>query len=189
MTYFSRFPYMAYDITNSGNYKLLPDILRSVKTRTAVKEGRYLFDSYDVKNGETPESIAYKLYGDTTLHWVVLLVNDITDRYHQWPMSYIQFSKYVTEKYVNADGTSNVSGVHHYEVAQSSGDTDTKIEVYSNSALYTGDTDFYASATAITNYEYEESLQDEKRKIRLLDPSFIDQFVTEFKSLIKETII
>ena len=98
-------------------------------------------------------------------------------------MSYIQFSKYVTEKY------DNVNGVHHYEVAQSSGDTDTKIEVYSNSALYTGDTDFYESATAITNYEYEESLQDEKRKIRLLDPRYVDQFVDEYKNLMRESIL
>ena len=61
--------------------------------------------------------------------------------------------------------------------------------MYQNSALYTGDSDFYASASIVTNFEYEENEQDDKRKIRLLDPSYIDQFVTEFKSLIKETII
>ena len=104
-------------------------------------------------------------------------------------MSTPQFLAFVNEKYVNADGTSNVDGVHHYEIAQDSGDTDTKIEVYNNSALYTGDSDFYASASTVTNFEYEENEQDKKRKIRLLDPSFIDQFVTEFKSLMKETII
>ena len=55
--------------------------LRSkVKTNT-------LYDTYDVKNGETPESIAFKLYGDSELHWIIMLVNDITDRYHQWSMS------------------------------------------------------------------------------------------------------
>ena len=181
--YFNSMPKIIYDSYGSGDFKVVTNLLRRVALRAKVRTNTLIYDTYDVKNGETPESIAYKLYGDTTLHWVVLLVNDITDRYHQWPMSYIQFSKYVTEKY------DNVNGVHHYEVAQSSGDTDTKIEVYSNSALYTGDTDFYESATAITNYEYEESLQDKKRKIRLLDPSFIDQFVTEFKSLMKETII
>ena len=187
--YFQSIPKIIYDSYGDYNFKVVTNLLRRVALRAKVRTNTLIYDTYDVKNGETPESIAYKLYGDTTLHWVVLLVNDITDRYHQWPMSYIQFSKYVTEKYVNADGTSNESGVHHYEVAQSSGDTDTKIEVYSNSALYTGDSDFYASASTVTNFEYEENEQDKKRKIRLLDPSFIDQFVTEFKSLIKETII
>ena len=101
-------------------------------------------------------------------------------------MNYSQFLQYINDKYVNADGTSNVDGVHHYEIAQSSGDTAKKIEVYNNSALYTGDTDFYASATTITNREYEESLQDERRKIRLLDPKFVEDFVEEYITLMNE---
>ena len=133
--------------------------------------------------------IAHKYYGDATYHWVIILVNNITDRYHQWPLSYIQFNKYVSEKYVNEDGSSNVNGVHHYEIAQSSGDTKTKIEVYNNSALYTGDSDFYASASIVTNFEYEENEQDKKRKIRLLDPRYVEQFVSEFKNLMMESIL
>ena len=104
-------------------------------------------------------------------------------------MNYSQFNEYINDKYVNDNGTSNVDGVHHYEVAQSSGDTTTTIEVYNNSALYTGDTDFYASATTITNREYEENLQNERRKIRLLDPQYIQQFVEEYEELMKESII
>ena len=73
-----------------------------------------------------------------------------------------QFNTYVNEKYDNPDG------VHHYEISQSSGDTSTKIEVYANEALYTGDTDFYSNATIVTNREYEEQQQDNKRRIKLL---------------------
>ena len=187
--YFDNFPVILYDSVGQGKYKDVTNLLRLVAMRSKVKSNTLMFDTYDVKEGETPEMIADKLYGDPELHWVILLVNDITDRYHQWPMSTPQFLAFVNDKYVNADGTSNVDGVHHYEIAQDSGDTDTKIEVYNNSALYTGDSDFYASASTVTNFEYEENEQDKKRKIRLLDPSFIDQFVTEFKSLMKETII
>ena len=50
---------------------------------------------------ESPEMIADKLYDDPQLHWVILLVNDITDRYHQWPMSTPQFQAYVKDKYTN----------------------------------------------------------------------------------------
>ncbi len=142
-----------------------------------------LFDTYDVKEGESPESIADKLYGDSELHWVIMLINNITDRYHQWPLSSGQFLDYINDKYDNVDA------VHHYEIAQSSGDTKTKIEVYKNSALYTGDTDFYASASIVTNFEYEENEQDEKRKIRLLDPIYVEQFITEYENLMKESIL
>ena len=187
--YFANFPLIVYDSVGNGDFKIVTNLLKRVAVRTKVRTNTLLYDTYDVKEGETPEMIADKLYNDPQLHWIVLLLNDITDRYHQWPMSTPQFLAFINDKYVNADGTSNVDGVHHYEIAQDSGDTKTKIEVYKNSALYTGDSDFYASASIVTNFEYEENEQDDKRKIRLLDPSYIDQFVTEFKSLIKETII
>ena len=181
--YFSKIPHILYDSKGQGDYKDVTNILRRVAMRSKIKQNTLIYDTYDVKEGETPEMIADRLYNDPELHWVILIVNDITDRYHQWPLSTPQFLAFINDKYDNVDG------VHHYEIPQSSGDTKTKIEVYQNSALYTGDSDFYASASIVTNFEYEENQQDEKRKIRLLDPSYIDQFVTEFKALMKESII
>ena len=181
--YFDNFPTIPYDSELTGEFKDVKNLLRRVGIRTKVKVNAMLFDTYDVKNGETPESIAFKLYGDSELHWVILLLNDITDRFHGWPMSEAQFLKFVNDKYDNVDA------IHHYEISQSSGNTKTKIEVYANEALYTGDTDFYSSATIITNREYEEQQQDKKRRIKLLDPSFVDQFVQEFELLIGETPI
>ena len=141
--YFDKnFPVIIYDSVGNGEFKDVTNLLRRVALRAKVKTNTLFFDSYDIKEGESPESIADKLYGDPELHWVIMIVNNITDRYHQWPMNYSQFLQYINDKYVNADGTSNVDGVHHYEIAQSSGDTAKKIEVYNNSALYTGDTDF-----------------------------------------------
>ena len=181
--YFDTFPKILYDSKGNGQVKILTNLLKRVAIRTKVKNNTSLFDTYTVQNGDTPESIADKLYDDPELHWVVLMVNDITDRYHQWPMSEQQINTYMSEKY------DNPYAVHHYEISQSSGDTSTKIEVYNNSALYTGDTDFYSDASIITNREYEEREQDKKRQIRLLDPSFIDQFVEEFKLLMKESVL
>ena len=158
------------------------NLLRRVAVRSKVKTNSSLFDTYDVKNGETPEIIADKLYDDPKLHWIIMLLNNVTDRYHDWPMSEQQFNTYLNEKYSNPDG------IHHYEISQESGDTTQKIEVY-DPDLISSDTDAYTSATAITNREFEESEQDKKRKIRLLDPVFVDQFVDEFRSLIKESVI
>ena len=187
--YFSTFPSIPYDSTGTGQTKDVKNLLRRVAIRQKVKTNTLFYDTYDVKQGETPESIADKLYDDSELHWVILLVNDVTDRYHQWTMSAAQFEQFINEKYLDSDGNPNPSGIHHYEIAQSSGDTTKKIEVYANSALYTGDTDFYATATPITNLEYEEDRQDQLRQIRLLDPKFVPQFVEEFENLMKETVI
>ena len=187
--YFSSFPTIPYDSIGNGNFKDVKNLMRRVAVRSKVKTNTMLFDTYDVRGGETPESVAFKLYDDAELHWIVLMVNDITDRYHQWPMTQPQFLQYVNDKYKKADGTSGADDTHHFELAQSSGDTSVKVEVYNNLALYGGDQDFYSNATAVTNYEYEEQLQDERRKIRLLDPRYLDDFVAEFKSLMKEAII
>jgi hypothetical protein len=181
--YFKNFPTIIYDAVGNGEFKDVKNLLRRVAIRAKVKSNTLLYDTYDVKEGETPESIADKLYDDPELHWIVLLVNDITDRYHQWPMNFSQFNEFIADKYDDIDGT------HHYELAQSSGNTDTKIEVYNNSALYTGDDDSYSNATVITNREYEEQQQEIKRKIRLLDPQYVQQFIEEYETLMKESII
>ena len=182
--YFDKnFPVIPYDSVGQGTFKDVTNLLRRVALRTKVKTNALLYDTYDVKEGETPESIAFNIYDNAELHWVIMLVNDITDRYHQWPMRYSQFLQYVNDKY------DDVNAVHHYEIAQTSGDTTTNIEVYSNSALFSGDTDFYGTATAITNLEYEESLQDQRRKIKILDPQFLPQFIKEFESLMGESVI
>jgi len=181
--YFDSMPKILYDSKGNGEVKVVTNLLKRVAVRTKIKTNALILDTYNVKNGETPESIADKLYDDPELHWVVLMVNDITDRYHQWPMYEQQFNTYVSEKYSDPDG------VHHYEISQTSGDTSVKVEVYNNSALFSGDTDFYSSASIITNRQYEEREQDKKRQIKLLDPAFLDQFVEEYKVLMGESVL
>ena len=174
--YFQNFPTIPYDSVGDGELKGVTNLLRRVGIRAKVKANTMLYDTYDVRNGETPESIAFKLYDDAELHWVILLVNDITDRFHDWPMTEAQFLQFIKDKYTNVDA------IHHYEISQESGDTAVKINIG------TSNTD-YPSATAITNYEHEQEVQDAKRKIRLLDPSYVSDFVEEFKSIMKESVI
>lgn len=174
--YFDNFPTIPYDSAGTGEFKDVKNLLRRVGIRAKVKTNALLFDTYDVRNGETPESIAHKLYGNAEYHWIIMLLNDITDRYHDWPMTEAQFLQFIKDKYSNVDGT------HHYEIPQTSGDTSIKIDIGTDNTNY-------PSATLITNYEYEQEQQDTKRKIRLLDPSYIGDFVEEFKSLISESII
>ena len=176
--YFDAFPVIPYDSKGDLNYKDVTNLLRRVGMRAKLKSNTLLYDTYNVKEGETPEIIAHKLYGDAQLHWIILLINDITDRYHQWPMSGGQFLDYLNDKYSNPDA------IHHYETTQTSGDTKVKIEVFNEV-----DEDAYTGLTPITNREYEENEQDKKRQIKLLDPSYVNAFVSEFKLLMEESVI
>ena len=97
--YFEQFPLIPYDSVGDGISKDVTNIFRRVAVRAKVKSNTALFDTYDVRDGETPEMIAHRLYDDATLHWVILLFNEIHDRYHQWPMSTVQFEDYLTDKY------------------------------------------------------------------------------------------
>ena len=174
--YFANFPIIPYDSVGNGNFKLVTNLLKRVAVRSKVKSNILFFDTYDVKEGESPEIIADKLYGDVNLHWVILLLNDITDRYHQWPMNNNQFLTYLNDKYSNVDAT------HHYEISQVSGDTSIKINIGYDNTDHSG-------ATAITNFEYEEALQDELRQIRLLDPIYIHKFGAEYEKLMAESML
>ncbi len=176
MSYFSKFPMMIYDMKNNGNFKLLPDILRRVKQRSAIKSGQFIFDTYDVRNGERPEDIAYKWFGDAELHWVILMTNNVTDRYYDWPMNDTQFEVYLDDKYTNPDG------IHHYEITKDSGNTTGQgPNDYSHLVEVNSDTD---NAISISNRQYEEREQDKKRSIKLLNQKFLPDFLAEFDKLI-----
>ena len=176
--YFANFPIIAYDSVGNGDFKLVTNLLKRVALRTKVRTNTLLYDTYDVKDGETPEMIADKLYDDPQLHWIVLFVNNITDRYHQWPMASIQFNQFVNDKYTNIDA------VHHYEIEQTSGDTSVKINIGTDTTGYSE-----ADLTTITNYEYEVERQDTLRKIRLLDGAYLEQFVEEFETLMGASVL
>ena len=168
---------MAYDVKGDKNYKLVTEIIKRVKVRNAVKDGLVIFDKYDVKYGENPEDVAFKYYDDAELHWVVLLVNNITDRYYDWPLTDPQFQLFLTDKY----GAGSEDAVHHYELAQTSGATTSSDD--SHMLEVNSDTE---NATTITNREYEERKQNQLRQIRLLDRRYLNQFVEEFEQLMKE---
>jgi len=178
MAYFDRFPLMTYDMKNNNVYKLVPDILRRVKLRAAIKSGVFLFDKFDVPMGDKPEDVAFKFYGDAELHWVILMTNDITDRYYQWPMTQPQLEAFLADKYDNPDG------IHHYEITRTSGRTTANGPGdYSHLVECNSDED---GASSVSNRDYEDRLQDQYRQIRLLDPKYITTFTEEFFALVRK---
>lgn len=165
------FPNISYDAKGDGKLNQYKNIFRRVKLTTTTN--LTTFDYYDVQDGESPEIIAHKYYNDVGLHWTILIVNDIVDYYHDWPMSVQTFEQYVKEKYTNPNA------VHHYEVTQTSGNTTEVINVGMN-------TTDYGSALPISNYQYEQAIQEQKAQIRLIQPRYMEDFVKEFETKIKE---
>ena len=175
--YFETFPNRIYDLNKDGNGKLVKDIFRRMKVRDNIKDNMALFSTYDVVPGDTPEIISYKHFGSTDYFWVICLMNDITDRFYDWPLTNSAFEDYVKQKY------DNPGAVHHYEKDQSSGaitgdgpaDFSYKIEVNSDDA----------DGQSVSNYEYELRLQDQRRQIKLLDKAYLQLFIDEFETLVK----
>ena len=171
MAYFSYFPKVEYDVRGTGTNTVMTNLTKRIRLRDYFKRNAVNFDFYDVKNGETPEYIANEFYGDPELHWVIIMANNIVDYYTQWPMTVPAFESYVKEKY------DDTNGIHHYEYQQESGDTTKVIELPNESA-----TSIPAGATTVTNYVYEERIQEKNRRIRLVQPRFIDGIKKEFKN-------
>ena len=172
MSYFNNFPTLMYDpIGNGDNAKLVTNILKRVRMRVNMKKNVVMLDQYEIKENETPEIVADLHHGSPYYHWVVMILNDISDVHHDWPKSTRQIQKYITSKYTDAQ----LDEIHHYEIVQTSGDTTVKIEVENST---------YPDATPITNYEYETALNEEKRKIDLLRNDYLGFFTEEFSNLI-----
>ena len=173
--YFGFFQKGTYDLKKDGNPKLVTNLLQRVKVRSKVLDEASLYDKYDVPMGETPEITAHKHFGSPYYHWVILLTNDITDRYYGWPLDSVDFENYLKDKYTNPDD------IHHYEVSQSSGPTvgngpsDYSFCIEVNST--------HPGAYSVSNRTYEERIQDEKRQIKLLNPAYLPVLLEEFKNL------
>ena len=173
--YFSFFPQGTYDIKGNGIDTLVTDLMVRVKIRAKIMNEASLYDLYDIPEGETPEMTALKHFGSTHYHWIILLTNDITDRYYGWPLTTFEFENYINDKYTNPNG------VHHYEITQSSGKikgegpSDYEHKLIVNSTV--------PNAEAITNRDYEQRIQDQKRQIKLLDAVYLPLFIEEFENL------
>ena len=176
--FFPQFPKIQYNLTGAkGQTTTVTDIFRRVKIRSKIADNVSLLDRYDVHDGEKPEDVAYKIYGDSDYFWVVTLVNNIVNRYYDWPLPEFVFQQFLKDKYSNPDG------IHHYEVVQSSGkqtgdgpsDLSHIIEVNSD----------HPGAQSVSNRQFEERLQDKKRQINILLPKYLATFEQEFRRLIR----
>ena len=173
--YFERFPQGQYIQPGTDTYKQVSDLFRRVKIKDKVKDAASLYSEYFVTNGERPEHIAQKHFGSPMLHWVILLTNNVTNAYYDWPLSFQAFEEHINDKYTNPEG------IHHYEKAQSSGPTDS---IDYSHLIECNSTD--VGAQAVSNREYEQREQDRISRIKLLNPAYLPIMIEEFERLMNE---
>ena len=178
MKYFNQFPGIDYDLKGDGNRTIVTDIFRRVKARSKIIDNVSAFDKYDVQEGEKPEDVAYKMYGDSDYFWIITLVNNIVNRYYDWPLDEYVFQQYVKDKYDNA------AGIHHFERTQDSGPQTGDGPADYTHLLECNSTD--AGAQSVSNREHEQRNQDKISRIRLLEPAFLPVLIEEFERLMNE---
>ncbi len=167
--YFKNFSKIDYDVTGTGETYRVTDIITRITVRKLLINNSALFTKYVISEDESPEKVALKFYEQVDLHWIVLLFNNYFDRYYEWPMSIRVLQKYIFEKYKEP------YDIHHWEMPQKSGDKNVKITV---------DYMAHPSVVGVTNIEYETELNDKRRSISILEPTYISAFISEFKNLI-----
>jgi len=162
--YFDNFPSFLYpfNIKNKVEYKLVKDISQNVRVRKEILSRVTLYDEYDIRDGETPEIIAEKVYGSPAYHWVVMLCNERYNYIDDFPMTSTQLENHIDEKYGSAK-----YDTHHY--------IDSNGFIVDSSA---------ATATSVSNYDYEYATNESKRRIKLISSSLLNTIIKNFKELI-----
>lgn len=97
--YFNNFPLVHYTLDNGKSEDVITNIISRFGLEKRVKGNAMIYYSYEVKDGETPEIIASKIYDSPERHWIVLLANDIMDVETEWTMDNKTFVKFVDQKY------------------------------------------------------------------------------------------
>lgn len=194
--YFRNIPNLEYinlDDNTISEYSETKNLFKRGQIREDIFGNLAFFNKYQIVGDERPDNVAYKFYGDETLDWVVLLSNNILNVYDEWPLTQESFDSYLLEKYGSYE---RMYGIHHYETNEVR-DSNNKLilkpglVVNSNFSIEYFDPTLNQIIfnrnviTLITNYVYEERIQNDKRSIFLLKSNYIPLIKDDVKTRMK----
>ena len=194
--YFKQLPNFDYislinERKSNRDYLEVKNLFRRPLIREDIFTNFMSFTKYKIIGDERPDQVAYNVYGDEDLDWVVLLANNIINVRDEWPMSQGDFNNYLSEKYGDTGG---VDLIKHYETIQIQ-DSKGKIFVPKGKIVdSTFKATFLDSGTnqlvevspieGISYRTYEERLQDDKRNINILESRFLSYVIDEVETLL-----
>lgn len=177
-----------------GDYIQVKNLFKRGKLRDDIFQNLAFFTKYKIKGDDRPDNVAYEVYNDSTLDWLVLLCNNITNIQTEWPLPQNEFDEILLNKYGTYE--SLYSGIHHYEtqeVKNSQGVVMVPAGLQVDSTYSTSFYDYFADkqvdtgniAVPVTNYEYEEKLENNKRNIWLLKPRYLNVVIDDMREIME----
>ena len=185
--YFSKVPDFEYvsrlPDAKISDYITVKNLFKRGKLREDIFQDLTLFTKYKIRGNDRPDNVAFDYYRDSKLDWLVLLSNNILNVQSEWPLGQASFNTYITEKY--GDETTLYSGIHHYESREVQSNDGTiiipsgqRVSIGQSVSFFDEDSSQQIVRTdvamPITNYAFEEKLNDEKRNIFILKPIYLN---------------
>ena len=198
--YFRRLPNLDYpsllkNRESNTDFIQTKNLFRRTKIREDLFANFMQFDKYEIVGDERPDNVSEKVYGRDDLDWVVLLSNNIIDINNEWPLSQLQLNRFLADKYTPQELVS----IHHYETLEL---RDNKNQLILPAGLVV-DEDFnleYLSGgqikstnslvegrpvRAVTFFDYENDLNEQKRNINVIKKDFLGMFIKDFERIMK----
>lgn len=184
-SYFSEVPNFEYvsrlPDSKISDYITVKNFFKRGFLREDIFQNLTFFTKYQIQGNDRPDNVASQVYNDSTLDWLVLISNNIVNIQNEWPISNIDFDELMLEKYGSYDTLFN--GIHHYETIEVKDARDVKIlnaglKVESDYSITFFDerADQMKTVTPtipVTNYQYEQKVNEDKRNIYLLQPRYV----------------
>ena len=186
-SYFQRVPDFNYvsrlPDSKIGDYVRVKNLFKKGKIREDIFQNVAFFEKYKIVGDDRPDNVAFEVYDDSSLDWVILLSNNILNIQSEWPLPQTDFDRFVLDKY--GDYNTLYNGIHHYEtieVKNTQGVTIVPTGLQVDSSYSVSYYDFFTDlqvttgnlATPITNYEYEEKIDNDKRNIFILKSRYLN---------------
>lgn len=209
MYYFKTLPKIITPDQN-GYPILMTNLLARASIVQELLNNTLQFYEYAIQEGDTPEIVADKYYGDPFKYWIVLFSNQILDPIWEWPMSYASFLEYLDSKYATeAEDAGKTpfeythTTVYEYKKVITTTDVYTKTETIKEVSITQSDyntlvesTETYdipggtqcvvaITKTIVTLYDYEEQLNESRRQIKLLNSTYAGEMERQLKVLMK----
>ena len=175
-----------------GDYLPLKNLFKKGKLRDDIFQNIAFFEKYKIQGNDRPDNVAFKIYDDPTLDWVVLLSNNIVNIQTEWPISQDDFDRFLLDKYGNYDTLYN--GIHHYEteeVKNSQGVTIVPAGLKVDPTYSVSYYDYFIDqqittgniSVPVTNYEYEEKNENDKRNIYILKSRYLNVVLDDMQDI------
>tara|TARA_Y100000310_G_scaffold25821_1_gene24685 strand:+ start:2852 stop:3424 length:573 start_codon:yes stop_codon:yes gene_type:complete len=184
-TYFSNLPKVNYDISKTGLTQSVVDITRRFNINVLLKNKTAVYYNYTIQDGDRPDILAYKYYGNASYDWIILLVNEILDVEYDWPLTPTNFEAFIVDKYGSAAAANGAIRVYYRIVAAETTNSigqrvpERLVEI----DLTTYNTLSTANRKTKTSYDWEFDKNEAKRNILILDKKYLDKVLNEASKL------